>query len=322
MKNCLLLVLLMACTFVPLKAQMNLVPNPSFEDVALCPNGLGQLYLANYWNNYGITPDIYCECGGFGVGVPLNNLGYQYAKSGNCMAGMMTFRKQNSPDGPNCREYLGIQLNQPLLAGNKYYFSSYINCSGGPSVVIGSNNIGMKLLTYEIDSTTGVLLITNSAIVFSDSIVTDTLNWFKISGSFIADSAYTHLVLGNFFDDLNTDTTSFQPGFIDYTYYYVDDICLSLDSTYCDTWTSNEEISVDESKLILFPNPVLSNLNISSELGIKSISIKNVLGNQLLHFEEITEASTILNLEKLNSGIFIIEINFGETIINRKIIKL
>jgi hypothetical protein len=44
MKNCFLLVILMTFTYSPLKAQFNLVPNPSFEDVALCPNGLGQLY--------------------------------------------------------------------------------------------------------------------------------------------------------------------------------------------------------------------------------------------------------------------------------------
>ncbi|MBL0073361.1 MAG: hypothetical protein IPP34_16745 [Bacteroidetes bacterium] len=69
MKNCLLLVLLMACNFVPLKAQFNLVPNPSFENVISCPNGLGQIYLANNWENYGISPDLYCSCSPTGVSV-------------------------------------------------------------------------------------------------------------------------------------------------------------------------------------------------------------------------------------------------------------
>jgi hypothetical protein len=55
---------------------------------------------------------------------------------------------------------------------------------------------------------------------------------------------------------------------------------------------------------------------------MKSITVKHVFGRQLLFYEGITETSTILNLEELPPGIYIIEIDFGECILNRKIIKL
>jgi hypothetical protein len=66
----------------------------------------------------------------------------------------------------------------------------------------------------------------------------------------------------------------------------------------------------------------VSTLNITSELVMKSITVKNVFGRQLLNYEGITETSTLLNLEEMPSGMYIIEIDLGESILNRKIIKL
>lgn len=312
----------MACNFVPLKAQFNLVPNPSFEDVISCPNGLGQIYLAAPWTNYRFSPDIYCECSPSGVGVPQNNLGYQFPISGNCMAGVVTFRKQASPAGPNAREYIGIELYQPLTIGNEYFFSSYINCSGGPSVIVGANKFGMKLLTYEIDSTAGVALITNSAVIFSDSILTDTLNWFKISGSFIADSAYTHLVLGNFFDDLNTDTASFKPGTPDYTYYYVDGICLSSDSAYCENWTFSNQIKEDNVQTLVFPNPVNSILHINSSKIFKNVSVLSILDTELIQIINVDKANIELDIRHFRPGVYLLVIDYGNYQHFKKILKL
>lgn len=323
MKKYLLLLLLIVSTYFPLKAQMNLVPNPSFEDVLFCPNSLGQIYLATPWENYGISPDLFCACSPNGISVPNNFLNYQFAKSGNCIAGLITYRRPNSPNGPNAREYIGTQLTNPLVTGLKYYFSCYINFAFSQSTNVASNKFGVKFLLSDYDSSQSQLLTTNDAMIYSDSLLSDTLSWFKIHGSFIADSSYTHIVLGNFFTDTQTDTLSFAPfPPPDQSYYFLDDICLSTDSLYCENWTSIQAIPDNSSKLILYPNPVLSNLNITAETGIKSIAVKNVFGRQLLFYEGITETSTILNLEEMPSGIYLVEIDFGESILNRKIIKL
>jgi hypothetical protein len=235
MKSCLLLLLLMLCTYFPLKAQMNLVPNSSFEDVAFCPNGLGQINLANYWNNHGITPDLFCQCSPSGVNVPDNVLNYQFANSNYCMAGLITFIRANGPSGPDAREYIGSELIQPLVIGTKYYFSCYINYAFNQTNNVASNKFGMKLLTNILDTSANIILTDNEPMVFSDSIITDTLSWVKIQGSFLADSAYVYIALGNFFVDNQTDTTSFGPFPYPYqSYYFLDDICLSTDSAYCD----------------------------------------------------------------------------------------
>jgi hypothetical protein len=55
---------------------------------------------------------------------------------------------------------------------------------------------------------------------------------------------------------------------------------------------------------------------------MKSITVKNVFGRQLLFYGGVTETSTLLNLEELSSGMYIIEIDLGKSILNRKIIKL
>ncbi|MBP9083641.1 MAG: T9SS type A sorting domain-containing protein [Bacteroidia bacterium] len=299
-----------------------MVPNPSFENVISCPNGLGQIYLANNWENYGISPDLYCSCSPTGVSVPANNAGFQYANSGNCMAGMFNFRKQNSPNGPNAREFLGIQLSQPLIAGIQYYFSAKINFSGGPTTIVASNKFGMKLLTYDLDSSNSSNLITNTATIFSDSIVSDTLNWFNISGSFISDSAYTNLVLGNFFDDLNTDTLSVLPGFPDYSYYFIDDVCLSNDTFYCINWTYTHDNLESNPEISVFPNPTTEQIKIESPLTIKEVSIYNAFDSEILLHLVPNDVNVSVNLKNLKAGIYIIIIDFGTHKQRRKLIKL
>lgn len=322
MKIRFLLLLLTVCTYFPIKAQMNLVPNPSFEDVLFCPNGLGQIYVATPWENYRISPDIFCECSPFGLSVPQNHLGYQFAHSGNCMAGVITFRKQSSPNGPNTREFLGVELIQPLVIGTEYFFSGYINCSGGLPVVVSANNFGMKLLTYGIDSSLGHLLVSNSATIFSDSLLSDTTSWFKISGSFIADSTYTHMVLGNFFDDSNTDTLTFQPGFIDYSYYFVDDICLSADSNFCGNWTSIHDVQSNMFQLTVYPNPTFNNIQIESNRVIESISIANSHGKRVIYLNKVDRSSYNLLLVDLSPGVYFMDISSGENKIYKKFVKL
>ena len=46
-------------------------------------------------------------------------------------------------------------------------------------------------------------IITNNPPVYSNTVSMDTLNWTRVFGSFVADSAYTHILLGNFFADAN-----------------------------------------------------------------------------------------------------------------------
>ncbi|MBL0073360.1 MAG: hypothetical protein IPP34_16740 [Bacteroidetes bacterium] len=63
---------------------------------------------------------------------------------------MFNLENKIPPNGPNAREFLGMQLS----TFNRLYsilFSAKINFSGGPTTIVASNKFGMKLLTYDLD---------------------------------------------------------------------------------------------------------------------------------------------------------------------------
>ena len=225
----------------------NLVPNPSFEDYSWCPFDFGQINQVIDWyndspddNNPGLcleTPDYFNACdtiGGWGFGlygIPDNDFGYQYPYSGNGYVGIVTIH----PSGcPNFREYVGVELTTPLTIGQQYYVSFYAALSLDYfNLNYASNNIGARFSTVPLINA-GSAPFDNYAHVNSINVITDTLNWTKISGYFIADSAYNRITIGNFFTDSATttvlmDTTAAWP----YAYYYIDDVCVSTDSLTC-----------------------------------------------------------------------------------------
>ena len=178
----------------------NLIPNPNFEDTIYCPTSANQVVALQHWLPLLESPDYFYR---FGCGtlastfsVPSNFCGYQNAFSGNGYVGMICYYASVSPEA---REYIGTQLNSTLNIGQKYFISFNLSLSGGNGFLTGTNKFGCKLSTipFVIDGVTS----NNQATFFTDSIITDTLNWVKIRGSFIADSAYDYIAFGNFFVD-------------------------------------------------------------------------------------------------------------------------
>ncbi|MBK7964744.1 MAG: hypothetical protein IPK10_05280 [Bacteroidetes bacterium] len=100
--------------------------------------------------NFGNSPDYFNACNSTGLNVPNCSFGFQYAHSGNAMAGVATFLKAGTPSGPNYREFIGIALTQPLNIGIKYYISFYTNFSYING--IATDKIGLQLSTVQFDS--------------------------------------------------------------------------------------------------------------------------------------------------------------------------
>lgn len=107
---------------VPLCAgAQNLVPNGSFEEYTQCPPTNGYIEYATGWVNYRQSPDFYHTCNtGVLAGVPLNSCGYQYPSQGQGYAGVITYDASNQL----VREFLGIELQSPLLPGVPIYLPS------------------------------------------------------------------------------------------------------------------------------------------------------------------------------------------------------
>ncbi len=258
-------------------AQINLVPNPSFEDTVNCPYQSGDIAKANGWMSLCGSPDYFKSCNQSDWGVPTNIFGYQMAASGNAYSGFITYYT----GGINEREFPACALSIPMNIGTKYYVSFKVALSlenvANPTNC-ASNKIGAMFTTnpYTCDE-----LITNNPPIYTNSVVTDSTNWTRITGSFIADSAYTYLVIGNFFDDNNTDTLKFfNSWWDDFAYYYLDDVCVGTDSIFVNSYSYVTRISENKElpTVSFYPNPVADIVNIETASDIEEIYLINSLG--------------------------------------------
>jgi hypothetical protein len=268
MKTSLTTMFFLITTF--LFAQTNLVPNPSFEEYTTCPNAYDQIYYSTGWDSYLNTCDYYNSCSSsIYFGVPENNYGYQLPSNPNChaYAGMANY----NPGATYGQELLGRKLDTTLTIGQKYYLSMKVSLSSY-TCYCASNNFGFLFSITPYDYITNPFSINNFAHYNYPYIITDTTNWTKIFGSFVADSAYKYIIIGNFFDLNHTDTLGINGGSCtpngshpSYSYYYIDDVCVSTDSSYCYNFSYNCEEGITnykENNINIFPNPSTGELTI------------------------------------------------------------
>jgi gliding motility-associated-like protein len=205
------------------KTQINLVTNGSFEDTLVCPFNQGQVSFANNWNEYA-SADYFNNCSSSPMfSTPFNFGGYQMPKDGNAYVGLNTFADY-LVDG---REYIYSKLKNPLIIGEKYYVSFYICCSKANFISASkySNNIGCRFTTFYPN----VSQVVNYSHINTANLQSDTVNWTKVDGVFIADSVYEYLSLGNFYNDINTQVGSFFSNTQNIAYYYIDDVFVGLE---------------------------------------------------------------------------------------------
>lgn len=255
-----LLVLLFAI-YYSAKAQ-NLISNSSFEEYTQCPDGENEVPFATGWENWCATPDYFnaCSSNTFAtVPYSLGN-GIQYAHTGNAYTGFFNYWTHAWLNGyPWIRDFIGTHLDYPTQVGVKYYLTMYVSLASWLPSPCASSHIGIKLTTQSFNSYGNSFsspLVNNSATINVDSLITDTMNWVEFSGSFIADSAYQYLVIGNFFDDEHTDTLIDGTAPYCYSYYFIDDVSLTTDSI---ATVVNDLPSL---KVIVYPNPFRDETNI------------------------------------------------------------
>lgn len=309
--GCFVLIALFLFSITPTVFCQNLVPNPSFEDTVSCPLGGDQLYKAEHWHAFRASPDYFHSCcisTNCVVGVPNNDFGYQYPHSGNAYAGMITYDLTGAP----YREYLAAHLTNPTSPGIKYYFTCYINWSGKPGFTIANNKFGIALSNILYDSA-NPYPISNNPIVYSDSIYADSLGWSKVELSFIASGNDEYLVLGNLFDDLQTDTINLGQ-FNVHSYYFIDDVCLSVDSNFCALFTGinsplQNQLSILESSYFISDNQL--SLKFLDKTAIKNIEIYNVQG-QLVKKLNTNASEILLDIKRL-------QLYFVKILLNQKI---
>lgn len=228
MKNLIFIFLLLVS--IAVKAQVNLVPNPSFEDYSPCPDNEAQITRATGW--YSPTngsPDYFNACSpNPSYSTPTNLFGEQQPNLGNGYIGLGPYYSGSS----NYREYIQSELSDTLIAGKTYCIQFFTSLAGKQSKY-ANNNIGLVLSELPITAIGNLgPLIDFPTSLNSNIIIDDSINWIQLSGIYIANGSEKYITIGNFYSNQNTDAILIDSTITaDISYYYIDDVSV----VQCDT---------------------------------------------------------------------------------------
>lgn len=203
-------------------SQQNIVPNGDFEYYTSCPSNISQTTNCTGWNKFtNGTTDYFNSCAtNNNCDVPSNFRGYQPAASGNAYMGGYSNISGTNP----YKEYVTRAIT-PMVVGATYEVSLSVNLSNVSG--LGTNDIGV----FFFDNGT-TLHNTNSIppvspqVEWQNRIITDTVNWIRLSANFTADSAYDNIVIGGFRDANSASTSSI--GSHNIVYYYFDSVVVKI----------------------------------------------------------------------------------------------
>jgi gliding motility-associated-like protein len=239
-------------------SQINLIPNPSFEDSLGIPVTSNQLDSCKNWYNSFGSVDYFSKyspinyLGNCGVNIPRNDVGFQNPHSGNFYIGLSPYIQYPQSAGyPNFSlqfELLGTKLNQKLLSNHVYDFKLYYSLANSSKLISNQFSAYFSVNQYTINSGS---FIPNSQLWYDSNInninpqvnndttqflINDSLNWSVFGDCFLANGGEEFITIGNLRDNkfnktLSTNftfsTTSCNANnFGSYMYMYIDDVSL------------------------------------------------------------------------------------------------
>lgn len=206
--------------------QVNLVPNHGFEEFSDTPGGWyfsGRDFsrVSLYWTSpNAASPDIYAP----GVEIPPSwkAVGFGSTKSyqGKAHAGITVYGCDKGK--PHCREYIQVQLSEPLVPGQRYGFSCMLSHLQ-KSVMV--RNIELAFSEHEIEEIAHEPIFMATSLKLDRWIPSDG-KWYRWTGHFVADKAASYMIIGNFNVDAESQVKMPWRSHLRYGYYYVDDVRL------------------------------------------------------------------------------------------------
>lgn len=236
----------------------NIVPNPSFEKYASSPIGWfykGQHFtkVMKYWNSAtAASPDVF----GPKVRVPTHwaskGFGEQQAHSGSSMVGITAYGCENGK--PHCREYIQIQLKEPLVVGQSYYAEFY---AAPLSRGLRINNLAMYFSKEQIGLSIAAPIEVTPQVHAEEIVGPNGTSWYRISGRFKAEAESEYLTIGNFCPDTLTNVFAPYTNGVNYAYYYIDDVSIKKEKPILKVPIKEDDLSritIEEGKVVQLKN--------------------------------------------------------------------
>jgi len=252
-----------------IKAQVNLVPNYSFEQNTSCPTNGSFSYAVDWIDPTNASADLIDTCVHTSyLDIPkilLQTYIYRYPRTGGAMAGCFFINQ-----GGNCtfpggtyREYIEVKLNDILHLNHLYYAEFYVVLA--QSMAYGIHNIGATLTASQLVGGGSSYVFSNTPqIALPNNIcITDTnFQWSRICGYITGTGVEQYLTIGNFYQDSATIKSMINPNNYCGAYYFIDDVSV-IEVTHLDTWDAGPDkfINYGDSVQIGNPNTDLSMFN-------------------------------------------------------------
>ena len=186
--------------------QINLVPNPSFEEWKYIDTGFANYPFPKHWINPNMSsPDYFTSDTTYGLGtVPNNRHGYTYAFDGKgyIFTGLRDDTSYNIHGG--FKEYIEAELIDSLKQNRYYYVSLYVRWADSTTIAIYDLGVYFSQTLIYDDSILTLTMCVPQIKNNSGNYLTDTV-WTKISGYYLAQGGEKFIVIGNFKEDKNTD---------------------------------------------------------------------------------------------------------------------
>ncbi|MBZ0207454.1 MAG: T9SS type A sorting domain-containing protein [Flavobacteriales bacterium] len=211
-------------------------------------------------------------------------------------------------------------LSEPLVVGQTYYCSFRANAAFGgnaqyPQIWLANDKVGMLFTMQDRPWYQGDPYPEppDNALIAYPQILTDTLGWTLVSGSFVADSAYQYVMIGQFFSNALTDTLHFADPNSVYPWFprgytLVDAVCVSASPAGCDLGQGvGEEQAADYS---LFPNPAQDQLVVGQHAGAEA-QVLDAVG-RLVWQGKVTSDRWVLDVGSWARGAYVLRmVRFG-----------
>lgn len=122
---------------------------------------------------------------------------------------------------PHCREYLQIQLREPLVVGQRYEMSLWVNHIPRSIHIDGLSVLFSRERPYNPTDA----LLEGDPQVIAEGILDYHEDWQQVKREFVAKDLHEFITIGNFLPDSLTGTRGPRE-FLQFAYYYIDDVSL------------------------------------------------------------------------------------------------